>query len=717
MLLEVANDSLKCLEFLHDSRGNPRTIVARVVAKNEKTGSLEVYYIARGEAPKTQGIFRIASYRAPIGSLASWAVGDEGEIYTPREIRDFSLQCKAQINAEFSLASNGARSWDSRNTKVSRINHDDVTILSLRTFVDQIDNLENSDQVVEGVLRKAITEVALRDQPILDRSQDEIFRSPISARIFLSGRPGSGKTTTLIRRLGQKTDIQALGESNENVNLLEETASDCDGVAIKKNWYFFSPTRSMGSYLASAISREGLVGNAENIKVWDDFSQEIAQSLRIIRSANTVGDFIFDGGASNLNGFAKDNYIFDSFWEYYISAIRTHLKNLANGWTGSQNTEVARTGRNFIEYIENNNSIGKLLSERRVVIKAIGQLDARLLPASASTLSYWIKYVSRMYRSFRREPGARKWFRDGVNLDGNSISKRELDILLLAYLRASTDMLEHFPASGILQDIKKMRRIQVLVDEATDFSIVQLACMYELSHPNIRSFFLSGDLNQRFSSGGIRNMGELKWINRDFKIMEVSKSYRQSIALSKLADVILTIPDGAIQRAELPTDILRKDSVLPVWAENLNSTELATKWLRDRINEIVVRTDRKVTIAVFVNSENKVTPMAEALTKHSEILNRGVVACHNGEILGINSDDIRVFDVKHIRGLEFEAAFFIGVDELIDSEPNSFLSFLYVGATRAATFLGMTFSGSVPVQLRALEGYFESSWGQHISNP
>jgi len=139
--------------------------------------------------------------------------------------------------------------------------------------------------------------------------------------------------------------------------------------------------------------------------------------------------------------------------------------------------------------------------------------------------------------------------------------------------------------------------------------------------------------------------------------------------------------------------------------------------LRDRINEIVVRTDRKVTIAVFVNSENKVTPMAEALTKHSEILNRGVVACHNGEILGINSDDIRVFDVKHIRGLEFEAAFFIGVDELIDSEPNSFLSFLYVGATRAATFLGMTFSGSVPVQLRALEGYFESSWGQHISNP
>jgi hypothetical protein len=40
-----------------------------------------------------------------------------------------------------------------------------------------------------------------------------------------------------------------------------------------------------------------------------------------------------------------------------------------------------------------------------------------------------------------------------------------------------------------------------------------------------------------------------------------------------------------------------------------------------------------------------------------------IVGCREGRDLG-QQQEIRVFDIKHIKGLEFEAVFFVGVDQL-----------------------------------------------------
>jgi hypothetical protein len=43
-----------------------------------------------------------------------------------------------------------------------------------------------------------------------------------------------------------------------------------------------------------------------------------------------------------------------------------------------------------------------------------------------------------------------------------------------------------------------------------------------------------------------------------------------------------------------------------------------------------------------------------------------------------------------MKGLEFEAVFFVGINRLAARIPDLFHRFLFVGVTRAATYLGVT---------------------------
>jgi len=76
-----------------------------------------------------------------------------------------------------------------------------------------------------------------------------------------------------------------------------------------------------------------------------------------------------------------------------------------------------------------------------------------------------------------------------------------------------------------------------------------------------------------------------------------------------------------------------------------------------------------------------------------------------------HENEIRVFDVQHIKGLEFEAVFFANLDRLADEKADLFPSYLYVGSTRAATYLGLTCEKSLPTVLAPTRKNFVSAWG------
>lgn len=102
--------------------------------------------------------------------------------------------------------------------------------------------------------------------------------------------------------------------------------------------------------------------------------------------------------------------------------------------------------------------------------------------------------------------------------------------------------------------------------------------------------------------------------------------------------------------------------------------------------------------------------MAVALNDALTSNNIRAVPCPFGEMAG-QENDARVFDVRHIKGLEFEAVFFLGIDRLAQRQPDLFEKYLYVGATRAAMYLGLTTGDDhLPTKVAALEGRFNKQW-------
>jgi len=116
------------------------------------------------------------------------------------------------------------------------------------------------------------------------------------------------------------------------------------------------------------------------------------------------------------------------------------------------------------------------------------------------------------------------------------------------------------------------------------------------------------------------------------------------------------------------------------------------------------------TIAVLVENEDEMEQLAVVLSGMVEHLNLPVVSCPRGQVKG-QATEVRIFDVKHIKGLEFEAVFFTNVDRLALEQPDLFDRYIYVGATRAATFLGLTVSGDgLPGVLDRLQPEMCESW-------
>lgn len=819
--------------------------VARVVAEDED-GNRRVYFVSRATPHRSpsDGSYAVSYNAMPLGRLAATKIG--GEVDAPSRSGPVTLTV---VEKTLLTPKEVRGEWDSQKSVVEGKRFGPFTVPSLRAVLeglgvtedelDALDRLLAEDKAaglfIEGLKRDAIAKMELRDLAILDEYQDEIFRLPIDSHLVILGPPGTGKTTTLIKRLGQKLDTPSLIDEERDV--IARTSAGPAG--HQDSWIMFTPTALLKQYVKEAFARQGVAASDQRIQTWDDYRHDLARNHFTILRSGSGGQLVSKDDLPSLVPATvhTQREWFEDFFDFQINLFWEDLRNHA-GVLARDNAEaikqigtrvqaalpVAASGIDTGSIVTLNNlseplqalitqlrtdtdktvrsAIAKaFLSEpsllddlmkfvatletveevdddeldgdddeepRQVRVGRDAAVDAllRALKAKARAIANsrptskrsrngriieWfgergpdrdalrkigqdlavltslrrflnparrlLNGISTRYRRFRRERQAdNRWYAaNGFQL--HELNPLEVDVILLGLLRAGADLLADRRiarsaaglANAALEQVTSLYRNQVLVDEATDFSPIQLACMAALCDPQASSFVAVGDFNQRITDWGSRETEDLQWVFPDFDIRSVSISYRHSRQLNELARDIAHISDPNANEAQLP-DRVNNDGFRPAVGTGLTTTEETVDWLADRIAEIEHLAEEFPPIAVLVTSEEEVVPFAQALNQKLADSNVRVVPCPFGQLAGQDSD-VRVFDVRHIKGLEFEAVFFVGIDRLEETQPNLFEKFLYVGATRAALFLGVTTSGAkLPDRISSLEASFGHTW-------
>jgi len=822
--------------------------ISRVVAIDE-AGRKTTYYISRNATVTLEGDIKLASYRSSIGRLAELPVGDDITLHIGGVDSHFELVEKAKYKP-----TKVDEAWDSKPTIFEIFEGEESGPLTADSLLALLRKTETQDveadleallqgsaeaSIQEGLQHDVRTAMALRDQPILDQFQGEIFRLPINRQLLIIGPPGTGKTTTLIRRLGQKLEQEFL-ESGEKV-LMEKLESERN--SHQESWLMFTPTDLLKHFVKEAFSQEQVPASDLRIKTWESHRNDLARRvLGVLQSATTTGKFIHKSELNLLRQEVEEEPIawFESFQGFHrgrvLSQLRKgvdildSLKNESNASLLCQIKEIMSTADKepltatyramdqledelapFVKSLkkESDSEIRKCLVRTfkadpdflSSLAKFIDNIqmeeeadaddefdgdDSDEIPSQATTyqraervykqtirslarykclkrpppkgsrvhkvrdwLGYRVpkdellvligesiatqngfrrfinsfrRYVSDVpasYREFRKKALKNgTWYRSDVEIHSRHIGTMELDAIVLLMLRKARELMpESFVekklerSSSFLGLIADQFRNQILVDEATDFSPLQLACMESLTHLQTRSFFICGDFNQRITSWGTRSPSQIQWAAHGISTETINIVYRQSHKLNEFSSELLRLLGGDMKsRGQLP-ETMNHTGVSPVLLENCNAVDDIAIWLKERIQEVEQMVDigKMPTVAILVNSKEEVEPIAEELNKLLEEINLRAVACVDGRSLGEDAE-VRVFDVRHIKGLEFEAVFFVGVDSLEKKLPDLFGKYLYVGATRAATYFGITCDGSLPESLQPLRNQFSANF-------
>ena len=280
-------------------------LIARVKVRSE-LGAERIYYFARNFTVSAPGI-SLTSYNsgAPIGSLAAHDVGDSFQLPDGNWVE---IVEKGTYNP-----TNRGGEWDGIDNRITDERFDLVAVPSLRavrratllgtTAID--DPFADLDEPLPWLApqRTALTGVGLRDQSVMNKVQDEIFRLPIDKQVMLEGPPGTGKTTTLIKRLSQKLALTQEREEEFRTVTEHQLAGD-----HSTSWIMFSPTALLEHYLREAFARDNVPASQDRIQTWTNFRNGLAtRVLGILRSGKRTSGFLREESDQYLSKVALDN--------------------------------------------------------------------------------------------------------------------------------------------------------------------------------------------------------------------------------------------------------------------------------------------------------------------------------------------------------------------------------------------------------------------------
>lgn len=815
------------------------------------------FLICRHYPPSTLKAFHpgteYASYLTPVGQLAAKHLGTQ--------VRGWQLEEKAG----FTPMLIGQKKWDAVNC-LATLRTGSQLIGSIRKLLglestsdseggaNEISPDSGDSSHVQGaaednnkplhslevqaqyaVARTLRYKVELPAQAILDAVQDDIFRLPFDSFLRISGAPGTGKTTVLIKRLSQKTKQDFL--TDDELSIVKKS-----GCSVENQWLFFSPSDLLKSYLKEALAKELLPASDDHVKVYSTLRLEILRDLGFIRVGKRgffrIGFSYADSPAKSLSWrtFAALSRAFTDFLQQHHSSVVRNALNLYSENTDeavlfllNQAATIKAQSKKDLESIQNSNlnvkdrarkedlakekgndgeklerlarnaesfsrlqiekclSMGTIFQYREGLLRLASELhgeaekykvvvdgyrttildikddlrkkgeipDASLdldkahkvrelqqkqeeanetlslvklldglkikaeEAAAMISLARLFDDIAPAYEEFRKtsafEMEAGQCLLDN-EASVSTLTEPELDILLLHALRFLHNLLgmSSSQALGLPKKLLKLKdrlRLIVMVDEATDFSPLELACMELFSVPKYGGVTICGDLMQRVTEQGLRAWDDMKDLCQDYTPKSLTTGYRQTATLFNIARELCHHSMGRISGFQSAYEI--RDTDPPALAVMCESDKAVESWLVERICEIFVLSgDHLPTTAILVPTSEDVESMCKSLRPALMANGIEMEGSHEGQALG-DTARVRVFPVEHIKGLEFEAVFYIGLDNMAIIHKDLLDKYVYVGLSRARSFLGVSYKSQFPSQLNCIKNLFEhgGSWG------
>lgn len=229
-------------------------------------------------------------------------------------------------------------------------------------------------------------------------------------------------------------------------------------------------------------------------------------------------------------------------------------------------------------------------------------------------------------------------------------------------------------------------KIVIGIDEATDFTPIELAAIASLGHPQYNCITLSGDQMQAFNEKGITKWEQLGdgIFENGYEVMQLNVSFRQSPTLLDMANKIYQRNMGIEAPYKSKVDGSAFAEPKPLLFKSDDDDE-KIQWIAEKILAIHSSKANLPATAIFYPSDKKgeIEDFVDSINEHlSEI--GGVESCYSA-----NKDArIVVYPISLVKGLEFEAAFFFNLDQLKNAKLME--QYLYVGLSRATFYMAAT---------------------------
>lgn len=659
---------------------------------------------------------------------------------------------------------------------------------------------ETSDSTHRPKRRRITERLELPDTPVVDAQQGEVWRTHIRRFMVITGAPGTGKTTTIIKRIAQKSDHTTLGE--ELMEIPESRRREW--LSGRQGWVLFTPSDLLRNYLQLALAEERLPSTETNVPLWHTTRMRIGRDVlklfgqgrffTLAAGVDLVGqrhsetlvkwtkrferhftsrlqsEFkrLVTTKAASLDGTKRKTLARLEALNHNQRLLRASLRESESSLTTAVNAADRNTFRRRIEDLESkispiqsvlqglhsaatfwaevetfaasdNLGIGlwvrsiralrtKLMRLNRTIRSVLPPADQALaqsfmnasqdvlgsvLGEAEDSVDGVLRKLPIVYHEYRLFASSKitTFYRDGTGgaINDKRIDPLEIDTIIYLALKIvrevfAADVPESARDSMTGRLVSEYRYI-VAVDEAADFSVVELACMRMIAHPALDCVTFAGDLMQRMTTQGLSDWRHLAELVEMPEIHELKHSYRQTKRLLDIAAELFRFAvghapgvDGGFKGSDDDPAALRYKAP---------GAEAEATWLVGRIGEIYRACgERLPSIALLTPTEADIGPLARLLKGSLlEAFGIDVEECPQGRVLGSQAN-VRIFSVQYIKGLEFESVFFVGIDRMAAANPGLVDRFLYVGLTRARSFLAVTYTGRFPMALRHVERVF-----------